>query len=81
MLNGLHDKKTSSSTGKNAAGKLKLNVPSVNANLNGVDNPSKKGGAGGSEAKMNGMTNGAIVGGIGAVATDGDHVMMSPDSL
>lgn len=64
------NKKTSSSMGKSGVGKLKLSVP--NGNRSGSPN-KKDGSAGGAgDAKVNGVINGAV---------DGDHVMLSPDSL
>ncbi len=65
VMNGVLDKKISSSTTKTGIGKLKLSVP--NANRSG--SPHKKDG---SDAKVNGITNGTA---------DGDPLMMSPDSL
>ena len=73
-VNGvLNDKKSLSSTsiGKTGVGKLKLNV----ANANGLESPNKKDGS--SAGGVNGLTNG----GGSARLTDGDPVMMSPDSL
>ena len=76
VVNGVHDNKkapppssssSSTITGKSGVGKLK---PSVHT-TNGVGSPNKKDSGG--DAKVNGITNGAL--------GDGDHVMMSPDSL
>jgi hypothetical protein len=77
IVNGILDTKKASSSssstlaGKSGLGKLKLNVPTTN----GTSSPNKKDGGvgGGGDAKVNGIPNGA--------SGDGDHVMMSPDSL
>lgn len=73
-VNGvLNDKKSlsSASMGKTGVGKLKLNVP----NATGLESPSKKDGS--SAGGVNGLTH---RGGSSAL-TDGDPIMMSPDSL
>ncbi len=76
-VNGvLNDKKPLSSTsiGKSGVGKLKLNV----ANAHGLESPNNKK-DGSSAGAVNGLTNGS--GGGSARLTDGDPLMMSPDSL
>ena len=73
-VNGvLNDKKSLSSAamGKTGVGKLKLNV----SNATGLESPNKKDGS--SAGGVNGLTNRGGSAGL----TDGDPVMMSPDSL
>jgi hypothetical protein len=69
VVNGVSDKKSSSLAGKTGVGKLKLNVP----NAGGTGSLIKKDDSASGEVKVNGITNGLV--------TDGDPVMMSPDSL
>ena len=79
IINGITDSKKAALSSSNAApgkggvGKLKLCVPNANGTASANKKDTGGGGGGGADAKVNGMINGAV--------GEGDHVMMSPDSL